>query len=410
MTDRTKRRTALLLILLCIALGVLLFLAIRHTRKPLETREEQPAPAPAAADTTRSPPLTPEPAIVTPDTLPVPVSRRSPVPNPPSVRPLRPDTLRAEMGVNEFIRDFYGDVKERTVTVLLTESRLDTIAPGRWMFRRGLTGGEISPVKLFSVAVDSVRPLRTYIFPGWGYGSDWAPLPDGSIGLEGRIEPKRGTYILAPAPGRDQISGAVERKNDRLSIRLRSLPGYSYSIRFGVEYAATSAQDSAGTVFTHAEAVEFPLVIRCGSLAQEVADTVYIATSDPGAIHEVAATVPNAPVVAVLLDADPDAEWTGKNLTARPDVSIFFNSITASGESFVVLNGSKAFVERRMPDPAFDRIIRTHLGSGLRAGSLIEDDPARPVLRRTELLSAPEAVTALMKLFRQYVRESNRHY
>jgi len=407
MPDRTTRRFVLILISLLLALCMILLLVTRDHRKPEELPEVQRAPAPVAVDTAGSRPVAQRP--VAPDTLPLRTRPGRAVVIPPPLKPLPPDTLRADLEVYEFIRDFYADVHERTVTVYLTEARLDTAGPLRWMFRRGLTGGEISTVKQFVVTVDSVRPLRKYIFPGWRYGSDWAPLPDGSIGLEGKIDPGHGTSRLTPAPGSDRISGTVEKRDDRLSIHLRSVAGYTYVIRFGVEYAGRKAEDSSGVVFTRAETVEFPLVLRCGSLAGDVKDTLYIATTDPLAIHEVAASVPNAPVVAVLLDADPDADWTKKDLTSRPDVSVFLNNATAAGESFIILNGSKALVERRVPDPSFDRVVRTHLEGGMHGRDLIEDDPARPVLRRTDLLTTPEAVAPLLGLFREYVRASVGH-
>jgi hypothetical protein len=236
MTDCRTRRNVLLLICVFIAVGVLLLLPIRYTRQPQETREEEQAPpAPVHADSAGHHPVVPLP--VTPDTLPVRIPARRAVPSPSPPRPLRPDTLRAELGVYEFIRDFYADVRERTLTVLLEGSRLDSAGSRLWMFMRGPANEESLSVRHFVVAVDSVRPLRTYIFPGWGYGSDWAPLPDGSIGLEGRIEPKAGTYRLSSTGGKDQLSWTIEKKNDRLSIHLWSLPGYSYLMRFGVEYA-----------------------------------------------------------------------------------------------------------------------------------------------------------------------------
>ncbi|HMK38236.1 MAG TPA: hypothetical protein VK569_02770, partial [Bacteroidota bacterium] len=244
MPDRTTRRFFLILIAVLIALGVILFLVPRDFRKPEEIHQVQSAPPPVPADTAGSHPVAERPAA--PDTLPLRVTSPRAVVIVPPLKPLPADTLRAGLEVYEFIRDFYGDVHERTIAVSLTEARLDSCGPLRWMFRRGLTGREISPVKQFVVAVDSVRPLRKYVFPGWRYGSDWAPLPDGSIGLEGRIEPRPGTSRLTPAPGSDRISGTVEKRDDRLSIHLRATPGYSYIVRFGVEYAGRKAEDSTG--------------------------------------------------------------------------------------------------------------------------------------------------------------------
>ncbi len=410
MTERSTRRSLFLLVLLVFGLCVLLFLAIRYFRTPADVRLEDHAPVTPRADSSAvSGAASPAPVVTSaPDTLPVRRSIRRTTPALPPIEPVRPDTLRSDLAVYEFMRDFYEDVKVRTVTVALADSRLDSTGPLRWAFTRSVTGDDRSPVLRFLVSVDSVSPLRKYIFPGWGYGSDWVPLPDGSIGLECGIEPKTGVYRLVPTGKRDLASGSGEMKNDRLNVRLRSPTGYSYVVRFGVEFAGGATRGGSRPVYTRAERVEFPQFVRCGSLGREAADTVYVATTDPAAIHEVAATIPNLPVVAVLLQADPDAEWTASDLTVRKDVTIFMNTTTVSGESFVILSGSRALVERRFPDPAFDRIVRSHLGSGMHAGTLIEDDPARPVLRRTDLLVGPEPVTALRSLFRRYVRESGR--
>jgi hypothetical protein len=410
MTDRPRVRRALLVVL-CVVLSVLLYFAFRGSFRHGVNNEEIPPPmtgkvflpadSPAHAQVV-SPPLNP-------DTLSA--RRAGPRPvvhvSPPAMR--RHDSLGAELEVLEFIRDFYGDVKERTVALRLTGSRLDSTGPGLRVLRGGNAPEEGWPVKRFVLVVDSVRPLRKYVFPGWSYGSDWAPIPDGGDALEGRISPVPGMSVLAEAGEKARVPPEVERKNDRVSVRLRSVPGHSYFVRFGLECGTPGKEESAGMLFTEEAVVEFPSVLRCGSLSREAGgDTLYIATHYPAAVHEVAVSLPRVPVVAVILDADPDAEWTLRDLTARSDVSVFMNTFTTTAESFVLFDSATALVERRRPDPAFERIVRTHLPGGVHGGGLIEDDPSRPVLYRTDLLKNTEAVASLRRLFARYLRESGR--
>ncbi|HTY59475.1 MAG TPA: hypothetical protein VMF59_11695, partial [Bacteroidota bacterium] len=255
MANRSQLRRALLILLL-VALCILLYLPFRHEKTPGAPPAGVPVAPPPVLDTAAHAPVGEPPAGV--DTLPVrsPRSRKAAAIAPP-VR-YRPASLDAEPEVFEFIRDFYGDVKERWVSLGLAGSRLDSAAPSRRVLRGGIAGEAGWPVKRFLLSVDSVRPLRVYVFPGWSYGSDWAPLPDGSFRLEGNVAPVPGRYLLAVSERRDPIPGAVERRNDRLGLHIRSIPGYAYVLRFGLECEARGGEDSSFTLYAHEVAVGFP--------------------------------------------------------------------------------------------------------------------------------------------------------
>ncbi len=403
---KTPRRT--LMALLLVALGVLIYMALRHVRVPGEEPPGLTLRAPAAADTASRAPVVPPPGLPPPDTLAARGTRRPAARNVTPARIPILDTLHADLDVLEFMRDFYADVRERTVALTLRGSRLDSAGPSRFALRLDVAGGRTLVVSQFVVAVDSARQLRKYIFPGWGYGSDWVPLPDGSLKLEAAIEPKAGISPLRFAEAKDPLTGPLNRPDDRLSIRLRAPAGYTYFVRFGVRCASPGEGDSAETLYAASGAVEFPSILRSGSLVREAGDTLYLATRDPGSIHEIAASFPGVPIVAVVLDADPDAEWGVQDLTSRSDVAVFLNTTSSPAESFVILSSSKALVERPAADPAFERIIRTRMAGTLRAGGPAGENPARPVLRRTDLLAGSEAVSSLKALFRRYVRESGR--
>ena len=129
----------------------------------------------------------------------------------------RPDSLGARFEVLEFIRDFYGRREGAALSLLLKGPVWTAQARRAWCSAAGSPRGRGGPSGDFVLSVDSVRPLRTYIFPGWSYGSDWAPLPDGSFALEGTIAPRPGISFLSPAGGRDpdpRRDGTKERQAD----------------------------------------------------------------------------------------------------------------------------------------------------------------------------------------------------
>ncbi|HUI64599.1 MAG TPA: hypothetical protein VL126_07150, partial [Bacteroidota bacterium] len=95
-------------------------------------------------------------------------------------------------------------------------------------------------------------------------------------------------------------------------------------------------------------------------------------------------------------------------LASRLNVQLYLNRRVTLPESFVILNHSKALLETQFLDPAFDRIIRSHLDLALRDGKVDENQPTRPVLRITKLISNSQRVSILINQFRQYLGDSEK--
>ena len=133
MNDRPVRRSALLVLLLVLAGSITYF------RTPDDKRVgEHPPPAVDSSSGSPVVPSGPPPAAVAqaaPDTLPARRTVRGALPVFPPLKPFPPDSLRADLAVNEFMRDFYEDVNQRTVTspipVLIRRVRSGGHLPGR---------------------------------------------------------------------------------------------------------------------------------------------------------------------------------------------------------------------------------------------------------------------------------------
>ena len=319
-----------------------------------------------------------------------------------------PETVSADVNIYEYIRDFYRNVEDRTLTAVLSESRLDTSDASSWRFIKNVPNAAPEMVRRFIITVDSVAPLRKYIFPGWGYGADWAPLPESNLCLECRLEGRPGVYGLVRTGQRNFLSRGLESRPDQVTTFLHSSAGYTYTLRFGIECGNPKDPDSFKSYYTEPKEVEFPAIIHFASLLGEVQDTVLIATTDPRAVDEVAKLVPNAHVIAVLFASDIEEGEEKDGLASRLNVQLYLNRRVTLPESFVILNHSKALLETQFLDPAFDRIIRSHLDLALRDGKVDENQPTRPVLRITKLISNSQRVSILINQFRQYLGDSEK--
>jgi hypothetical protein len=364
---------------------------------------EVPASISVPRDTSLQLPPEREPIAEVQPVTPPPATR---VPTPPPSRaPLRhrimvTRSIQADIRVFEFIRDFYRDVTERTVTASFAAARLYTNGGTGWTFHVEGDQRNKARVKRLFVVVDSASSVRKYLFPGWGYGADWVPSPGGKPMFTCRLDRKPGQYDLkaiGTTAGSDEGIGHRE-----IAVRLQSVAGYAYALRLGIECVGDEKGMADTTYYAPLTPVEFPAILGVAELASGSVDTVYIATHNPHAIREVVEIIPNSIVAAVLFTEDSDVEQLREEFSAAPNLRLSVDPVHSLPESFIVLSKSRALVESQWLDPAFVRIVQSYLEFVLREGPVDKNTPERPALHITSLVEDPQRISKLVTVFRQY--------
>jgi hypothetical protein len=314
--------------------------------------------------------------------------------------------LKANVQIFEYIRDFYRDVTQRSLSMTLASARLVTSGETGWDFDSDGTGRHLAKVRRTFVVVDSAYSLRKYIFPGWGYGADWVPSSGENPAFEGRLERKPGVFALAASGLGENKANGKGSVGNQVGIRLHSRAGCAYSVRLGIECIGQAESTVDTTYYTAPMVVEFPAVYTVATIPGGAADTVFVATQNPRTIREVAELLPRTFVSAVLFDAGSAREGVVEDLAALTNIKLSVNRTSSLSEAFIILNTSQALVESQWLDPAFVRIVESHLEFVLREGPLEKNTPDRPALHLSRLIEDRQSVAKLLMTFRRYLASS----
>jgi hypothetical protein len=254
----------------------------------------------------------------------------------------------------------FSDTVVRTYSAIFDSARIDTLPGGRIVFSPTGRQSDYRRVKRVFCAVDSVRQLVKYTFPGesvdFALGVGFAA----GVSLQGALNPGGKTFALRSYTPEERPDGdqAKEVRNQFVVV-LNSPPGYAYSIRTGIEIA----DDAGGTItyYTRPSTVEFRRIIRFHTLARDAGDTVLILTANPRAIEEISKVVRRSLVDAVFVPAHDPSEASQLRSESLPNVRLHVSVPRKLEQSFVVFNDSEAIVETNRPDPDFEHTGRLKL-------------------------------------------------
>ena len=287
----------------------------------------------------------------------------------------------------------FSDSISRTYSVIFDSALLDQVPGGQMVFSPTGRRSDFLPVKRVFCAVDSVRPLVKYTFPGQDVDFVIGVGFASGISLRGALEPQARTCELEPInPEYQEVDASAKVIRNQFVVQLSSTPGFAYVIRTGIECASAREGNRSRIFYLRPSAVEFRRMIKYSLLARDAADTVLILTANPKAIVDLSDVVRRSVLKAVFVPAkDPDEadDLWGRKL---PNVELHVTSPRVIGQSFVVFSDSEALIERNTPDPDFVHTVQLNLK--LRKVDRI----GYP--RVTNLTTDPSAILELKRAFR----------
>jgi hypothetical protein len=219
------------------------------------------------------------------------------------------------------------------------------------------------PVKQVFCIVDSVKPLLKYTFPGesvdFGIGVGFAA----GVSFQGELRPRRRMFTLEyVAAGDERFKDEGKMARNQFVIVLTSPPGYTYTLRTGIEcFLGKEGSEGTRIYFTPPARVEFRRMIRFQSLLAESDDTLFILTANPGAISDLLKAAPQAWISAVFVPVQDPSESEDLVKEEIPRLHIQVTPPRPLDRSFVILNDSVALVEKNVLDPEFKRTAQLKL-------------------------------------------------
>lgn len=256
----------------------------------------------------------------------------------------------------------FTDTATRTYSAIFDSARLDTLPGGVLIFSATGKEKDYLLVKRVFCSVDSVKQLVKYTFPGqsvdFGIGVGFAA----GVSLRGALRPQDracNLHVFTPDGVPDQ-DDAVDPRN-QFTVVLNSTPGYTYTIRTGIECTLGGGRAGTRIFYTRPATVEFRRMVRYSTLARDAGDTVYILTANPRAIQDLSKVVRRSVINAVFVPSREASEADALRSEALPNVRLHVSQPRKLDESFVVLNDSVAIIERNMLDPEFRHTVQLRL-------------------------------------------------
>jgi hypothetical protein len=351
------------------------------TSAPVITEPARPAPVPIAEGTVRvnkKPPPTPV------------RSRPAPVPG--------PVTLAGKVDSWEDWNSSFSDTVTRTYSAIFDSSRLDTTSGDRIEFSATGRSGDFVPVKRVFCTVDSVKPLLKYTFPGVSVDFVIGVGFASGVSFKGELKPQAGTFNLELDPTADErIKEEGNIALNQFVVALTSPPGYRYTVRTGIEcYFGGESSGRTRIYYTSPARVEFRRMVRYQSLLGESADTLFILTTNPAAITDLAKAVPRSWISAVFVPVHDPSESENLLKLVVPNLRIHVSVPRPVEKSFVIFNDSVGLVEKNIIDPEFKRTAQLKL-KGVQLNRI-------GLPRVTNLVRGESAVEELKLLFMHYNR------
>jgi len=251
-------------------------------------------------------------------------------------------------------------------------------------------------VKRVFCAVDSVRPLEKYTFPGQDVDFVIGVGFAAGISFRGALDPVLRTFDLEMFTPEGKTEGEAGTKimRNQFVVQLGSVPGYAYVIRTGIECGTVGERNRSRIYYLRPSVVEFRRMIKYGLLARDAADTVLILTANPRAIVDLSDVVRRSVLRAIFVPARDPAEADGLYGKKLPNVELHVTSPRIIDQSFVVFSDSEALVEKNTPDPDFMHTVQLNLKQRQ------VDRMGYP--RVTHLTTDQSAVRELKRLFRRF--------
>jgi hypothetical protein len=385
--------------LILFVLGVILFRPREHTSE-LETKDVAVTPS-LPADTSAlviTEPARPAPAPVTEGTARE--TRKLPPPGVPvRLKPVpAPVTLAGKVDSWEDWNSSFSDTVTRTYSAIFDSSRLDTASGDRIEFSATGRRGDFVPVRRVFCTVDSVRPLLKYTFPGVSVDFVIGVGFASGVSFKGELQPRTGTFDLeVDATADERIKEEGNIALNQFVVALNSPPGYRYTVRTGIEcFLAGENSGRTRLYYTPAAKVEFRRMVRFQSLLGESADTLFILTTNPAAITDLAKWAPRSWISAVFVPVHDPLESEDLLKLKVPNLLIHVSVPRPVEKSFVIFNDSVALVEKNIIDPEFKRTAQLKL-KGVQLSRI-------GLPRVTNLVRGESAVEELKLLFMHYNR------
>ena len=274
-----------------------------------------------------------------------------------------PSTLAGTVDSWEDWNSSFSDTVTRTYSAIFDSARLDTASGARLVFAASGRSEDLLRVKRVFCIVDSVKPLVKYTFPGvhvdFGIGVGF----EAGVSFKGALEPRVKAFGLDLEPAGDERfkdEGSMAR--NQFLVALHSPPGYAYTLRTGIE-CFIEGRDSQITriYFTPPARVEFRRMIRFQSLLAQSGDTLFILTSNPRAISDLAKAAPLSWISAVFVPVQDPSESEDLVKEQAPRLRVHVSPPRSLEKSFVILNDSVALVEKNVMDPEFRRTAQLKL-------------------------------------------------
>jgi hypothetical protein len=312
--------------------------------------------------------------------------------------PPRPMTLTGKVDSWEDWNSSFSDTVTRTYSAIFDSARLDTASGARLVFAASGRSEDFVRVKKVFCIVDSVRPLVKYTFPGesvdFGIGVGFAA----GVSFKGELQPRGRMFTLEHvATGDERFTDEGSIARNQFVVVLNSPPGYTYSLRTGIEcFMGEERSEETRTYITSPAKVEFRRMIRFQSLLAESGDTLFIVTANPGAISDLLKDAPRSWVSAVFVPVHDRSESEDLLKEENPRLRIQVSVPRPLDKSFVILNDSVALVEKNVLDPEFKRTAQLKL-KGLQLNRI-------GLPRVTNLVRGESAVEELKLLFIHFDR------
>jgi hypothetical protein len=356
---------------------------------------------PPAADSSALVIVEPPPPATVPN-APEPARIKEKVPTPDRGKrvmpPPRPVTLAGKVDSWEDWNSSFSDTVTRTYSAIFDSARLDTASGARLVFAASGRSEDFVRVKQVFCVVDSVKPLVKYTFPGesvdFGIGVGFAT----GVSFKGELQPRGKTFTLEHvATGDERFTDEGSIARNQFVVVLNSPPGYTYILRTGIEcFLGGEGSEGTRTYFTHPARVEFRRMIRFQSLLAESGDSLFVLTSNPGAISDLLKEAPRSWISAVFVPVHDRSESEDLLKEENPRLSLHVTVPRPLDKSFVILNDSVALVEKNVLDPEFRRTAQLKL-KGLQLNRI-------GLPRVTNLLRGESSVEELKLLFIHFTR------
>jgi hypothetical protein len=307
-------------------------------------------------------------------------------------------TLAGEVDSWEDWNSSFSDTVTRTYSAIFDSARLDTASGGGLVFAASGRREDFLRVKQVFCAVDSVKSLVKYTFPGesvdFGIGVGF----EAGVSFRGELQPRGRLFPLEHvATGDERFKDEGKIARNQFVVVLNSPPGYTYTIRTGIEcFPDEEGAEGTRTYFTHPAKVEFRRMIRFQSLLAEADDTLFIVTANPEAISDLLKYAPQSWISAVFVPVHDRSESEVLLKEEIPRLRLHVSVPRPLDKSFVILNDSVALVEKNVIDPEFRRTAQLKL-KGLQLDRL-------GLPRVTNLVRGESAVEELKLLFIHFNR------